>query len=130
MFQCLLPAPRLPWHHPPACLPTLCLLACLLQVSAALAAASMLLKAGSPALAASWLSHAQQLHGWALEKQGEGRRVETLTARGWLAVLRPMFAYLGYALAALLSDLPDCPPALSLRCRQASTATACPTTRQ
>lgn len=65
---------------PPARLPTPCLLACLLQVSAALGAASMLLKADSPALAASWLSHAQQLHSWALEKQGEGRWVDTPTA--------------------------------------------------
>lgn len=44
-----------------------------LQVSAALAAASMLLKPDKPTLAKSWLTHAQQLHSWALEKQGEGR---------------------------------------------------------
>lgn len=42
-----------------------------LQVSAALASASMLLKKDSPALASSWLTHAQQLHSWATEKPGK-----------------------------------------------------------
>jgi hypothetical protein len=40
------------------------------MVSAALASTFMLLKADSPQLASSWLTKAQQLHSWALEKRG------------------------------------------------------------
>ncbi|KAI7839646.1 hypothetical protein COHA_006645 [Chlorella ohadii] len=47
-----------------------CFVEALQHVSAALASASMLLKKDSPALASSWLSHAQQLHTWATEKPG------------------------------------------------------------